>query len=177
MIEVNVWSEQPPEVAASLLPFLTENGSLTTRLIGTGRHFSVTVRTEAEGMLFPDESMLLGTSPNEHGYVREVTLSLDDIPVVAARSVTRLDCTHWRDVLTRGARSLGFTLFGELSEVEREPLHYAQLDRYHPMYAAAAEQDREPATSYPARRSRFLLSGTPLLVCETFLPALVSLLP
>jgi chorismate--pyruvate lyase len=173
----NVWSATPPEVAPDLLPFLTETGSLTALLIDTGREFSVAVQRQSELALHPDEIALLGAQANDPGYVREVTLHLDGIPVVVARSVTRTDCLRWRQVLERGARSLGFTLFGELTEVEREPLQYAWLDAAHPLHRAAAECQRENAHYYPARRSRFLLDGMPLIVCETFLPSLLELLP
>lgn len=176
MIAVNAWADTPPEVAPALLPFLTEPGSLTARLIDTGRRFTVTVRNQGAQALYLDEVQALGAVPGELGYVREVTLHLADTPVVVARSVTRLDCVRWRDVLSRGARSLGFTLFGELTEVEREPLYYTLLDAAHPLYRSIAEHQTEPTPHYPVRRSRFILDGTPLLVCEAFLPELLSLL-
>lgn len=177
MIAANLWTDTPPPVATALTPFLTEAGSLTTRLIDTGRRFSVQVRNQGVLPLHPDEAPLLDAQAGELGYVREVTLYLTDTPVVVARSVTRLDAERWREVLSRGARSLGFTLFGELSEVQREPLHYALLDAAHPLYPSVAEHQAEPALLYPARRSRFLLDGSPLLVCEAFLPELLTLLP
>jgi chorismate--pyruvate lyase len=176
MIAANAWVGTPPEVATALIPFLIEPGSLTARLIDTGRRFSVSVRKQGAQALHPDEVQALSAAPGDLGYVREVTLHLTDTPVVVARSVTRLDCERWREVLSRGARSLGFTLFGELTEVEREPLHYTLLDAAHPLYRSIAEHQTEPVPHYPARRSRFMLDDTPLLVCEAFLPELLSLL-
>jgi len=177
MIAANVWAETPPQVASALIPFLTEPGSLTTRLIDTGLSFSVQVRAQGSQLSYPDETQALIETTSAPVYVREVTLYLDHTPVVIARSVTRLDCARWREVLARGARSLGFTLFGELTEVEREPLHYALLDATHPLYSSVAALQAHAEPRYPARRSRFMLDGTPLLVCEVFLPELLSLLP
>lgn len=177
MDNANIWSMSPPEVAPGLLPFLTETGSLTALLIDTGREFSVQVRRQDVLALHSDELSLLGALAGDAGYVREVTLQLDGVPVVVARSVTGVDCPRWRQVLERGARSLGYTLFGELTEVEREPLQYAWLDAGHPLYRTAAEYERSFASRYPARRSRFLLDGMPLIVCETFLPSLLEMLP
>jgi chorismate--pyruvate lyase len=115
-----------------------------------------------------DEPALLGIAPDQQLYARHVLLTLDEVPVVYARSIARLDCPVWQPILDRGSRSLGFTLFGGLPQLQRAALHYRQLDSSHPLYQASAAQ----ADSLSARRCRFVLDDAPMVVCEVFLPAL-----
>ncbi|AXK38305.1 chorismate lyase [Crenobacter cavernae] len=175
----NLWGDAPPAVPAAVLPCLTESGSLTERLIATGHRFDVVVRFQGKAVLFDEESGALSLPRGSIGTVREVVLTLDDVPVVVARSVARLGCPVWKSVLTRGNRSLGFTLFGELPELTRAPLSYAEIDERHPLYPGIArigDKARHVAPQYAARRSRFTMRGETLLLCEAFLPTLADFL-
>ncbi|WP_232219826.1 chorismate lyase [Pseudogulbenkiania sp. MAI-1] len=171
------WAATPPSLPPALLDCLTEPGSLTERLMSYGHDFAVTVLEQGDSRVHDDEAALLGLPVGAPLYARHVALTLDDTPVVVARSVTRLGCPAWHPILQRGSRSLGFTLFGGHAGIVREPLAYRELDATHPLFALAHAHDPASAHSYPARRSRFLLVNTPLIVCEVFLPALERFLP
>ncbi|KMN36335.1 chorismate lyase [Chromobacterium sp. LK1] len=169
-----LWRPQPPALPAAVLSCLTEAGSLTERLQATGRRFAVRVLKQQTGPCLADEAPLLSLAAGAPLLAREVALTLDDTPVVFARSVARLDCADWLPILDRGSRSLGLTLFSELPDLRRDPLHYQLIDADHPLFEPAAALS--PHQSYPARRCRFLLRQAPLLICELFLPELETLL-
>ena len=168
MIEDSHWLSQPPALPPALLGFVTEPGSLTERLQATGHTFGVQPLHQGASMAYPDEAALLGIAAGSLLYARHVQLTLDGQPVVYARSIARLDCPVWQPILDRGNRSLGFTLFGGLPQLQRGALHYRQLDNSHPLYLASAAL----ADSLSARRCRFVLDDAPMVVCEVFLPAL-----
>ncbi len=174
MVNNALWRPAPPVLPDSVLDCLTEPGSLSLRLQASGRRFAVRVLQQGVNQTLQDEADALDAAPHSPAYARHVLLTLDDIPVVYARSVARPGCPHWLPVLERGSRSLGLTLFGELPELRRDPLRYGLLDASHPLAAAAAQT--QTAACYPARRCRFLLHGSPLLLTELFLPALKDLL-
>ncbi len=168
MIEDSHWLPQPPALPPALLGFVTEPGSLTERLLATGHRFAVQPLSQGSTPAHADEPALLGIAPDQPLYARHVLLTLDEVPVVYARSIARLGCPVWQPILDRGSRSLGFTLFGGLPQLQRAALHYRQLDSSHPLYQASAAQ----ADSLSARRCRFVLDDAPMVVCEVFLPAL-----
>jgi chorismate--pyruvate lyase len=168
MIEDSHWLPQPPTLSPALLGFVTEPGSLTERLLATGHRFAVQPLYQGASTAHQDEALLLDIPVGSTLYARQVLLTLDDKPVVYARSIARLDCPVWQPILDRGSRSLGFTLFGGLPQLQRAALHYRQLDSSHPLYQASATQ----ADSLSARRCRFVLDEAPMVVCEVFLPAL-----
>ncbi|AXE28990.1 chorismate lyase [Chromobacterium phragmitis] len=174
MVNEVLWREAPPVLPASILDCLTEPASLSLRLQAGGRRFAVTVLSQGEDRVQADEAEALDLAEGEPVHARHVLLTLDGTPVVYARSAVAPSCPSWLPVLARGSRSLGLTLFGELPALRREPLRYGLLANGHPLAAAAARV--EPAASYPARRCRFLLDGSPLLLTELFLPALKDLL-
>lgn len=168
MIEDPHWLPQPPALAPALLGFVTEAGSLTERLMASGHRFGVQPLAQGAADAYPDEPALLGMPAGQQLYARHVLLTLDDIPVVYARSIARPHCPVWQPILDRGSRSLGFTLFGGLPQLQRGPLHYQLLTASHPLHQASQSM----ADSLPARRCRFMLDAAPLVVCELFLPAL-----
>ncbi len=174
MVQDSLWLAEPPALSPALVACLTETGSLTERLMATGRAFAVTVLRQGLAGGHDDESAQLGLPKGAPQYVREVALTLDGVPVVFARSYCRPDCPVWLPVLDRGSRSLGLTLFGGLPQLCREPLHYALLPASHPLCASA--NLIIPAQTPPARRCRFLLDQAPMVVCEVFLPTLENLL-
>ncbi|WP_046157353.1 chorismate--pyruvate lyase family protein [Chromobacterium vaccinii] len=174
MVNDALWRAAPPALPDSLLDCLTEPASLSLRLQAGGRRFAVTVLNQGEDRVQADEAEALDLAEGEPAYARHVLLTLDGSPVVFARSAARPDCPAWLPVLRRGSRSLGLTLFGELPELVREPLRYARLADGHPLAAAAGRV--QPAAGYPARRCRFQLGGSPLLLTELFLPALEDFL-
>ncbi|MBV8679720.1 MAG: chorismate lyase [Aquitalea sp.] len=168
MIQDSHWLAQPPALAPALLGFVTEPGSLTERLMATGHRFGVQVLSQGAAHAHADEPTQLAIAADSLLYARHVLLTLDDCPVVYARSISRLDCPVWQPILDRGSRSLGLTLFGGLPQLQRGALHYQQLSAPHPLHQASPAQ----ADSLPARRCRFVLDEAPMVVCEVFLPAL-----
>lgn len=168
MIQDTHWLPQPPDLAPGLLAFVSEAGSLTERLLATGHRFGVQVLSQGASQANPDELALLALPTDSLLYARHVLLTLDDTPVVYARSIARLDCPVWQPILDRGSRSLGLTLFGGLPQLQRGPLHYQQLGPSHPLHQAC----HSTTAQLPARRCSFVLEQAPLVVCELFLPAL-----
>jgi chorismate--pyruvate lyase len=150
-------------------------GSLSARLAGAGRIFSVQVLDQGRQRLWPDEARALGLPGIRPGYVREVVLRVDGVAVVFARSVTAhaQSLGPWRSVRGLGTRPLAEVLF-KRSGIARTPLEFArpkpvsQLRRY----VARAWQDvtgEGPGPRVlPARRSLFTRCGAPLLVMEVF---------
>ena len=68
--------------------WLGASGSLSARLAQHGTSFTVRVLNQGMQHLHPDEARALGLPGRRPGYVREVVLSVDGVPVVFARSVT-----------------------------------------------------------------------------------------
>lgn len=164
------WKRFPPSEQPETFACLVDAGSLTDRLIASGRAFAVTPLRLGDDTAAPDEAPLAGIAPGEVMTVRHVALTLDDERVVMARSFCRRSCLVWLPVLDRGGRSLGLTLFS--GEVERTsgPLEFATVGRGHPLFDLGRQG--EDARSYPVRRCRFEMRGAPLVVCEVFLPRL-----
>lgn len=171
MIVVGQWRLEPPEVAPATRLCLTEPGSLTERLMASGRQFAVDVLYQGDGIAHDDEAALVGRAAGDTLTARHVALTLDRETVVVARSFCRQGCAVWEPVLNRGRRSLGFTLFSGEVSLSRGALEYASVDRRHPLFTLARSRDTS-ADLYPARRCRFETSGAALVVCEVLLPAL-----
>lgn len=148
--------------------WLSEQGSLTARLLATGHAFAVELQALEATVPRADEAACLGIASDSVVLVRQVRLTLDGVAVIAARSLSADD--GWRAVLDRGGRSLGYSLFGDDNDILRGPLEYATL---------SAGQALHPGDgpSLFARRSTFARHGERLLVQEVFLPALTGFLP
>lgn len=151
------------------------SGSLSARLASVGQTFSVQVLSQGRHPLGADEARALGLRGIRSGYVREVVLRVDDVPVVFARSVTPHDRSlgPWRAVRGLGTRPLADVLFKRLG-LARTPLAFFRLKSASPLrrHVAKAWQDAtgEPMATRapPARRSVFTRCGAPLLVMEVF---------
>ncbi len=169
------WGYLPPEASPLTLGCLMEPGSLTERLVGSGRRFSVRVVWFGPDAAAADEAPQLGLVAGAPMTARHVALQLDGEDCVVARSFCRLDCPVWQPVLDRGGRSLGLTLFSGEVALTRGELEYALPAPGHPLHDLATLCDI-PAPAYPARRCRFVLDGAPLVVCEAFLPSLEACL-
>jgi chorismate lyase len=158
--------------------WLGASGSLSARLAQHGTSFTVRVLDQGMQHLHPDEASALGLPGRRPGYVREVVLSVDGVPVVFARSVA----THghsvgpWRAIRGLGTRPLADVLF-KRKGIERAPLEFASLPPASRMGRRVAkawrESTGEPVTAgaLPVRRSVFSRCGAPLLVMEVFASA------
>jgi chorismate--pyruvate lyase len=108
--------------------------------------------------------------------VREVYLYCRRAPVVFAHSI--VDARElrgtWRSLARLGTRPLGAALFAN-PRVRRFPLHYKRLNRGHELHRRACQVLRQPPGELWARRSLFVLRGSPILVTEVFLPGILKL--
>ncbi|MFC3533497.1 chorismate--pyruvate lyase family protein [Vogesella facilis] len=165
-----LWTDTLPLPPGALAACIGTQGSLTEYLMASGQPFVVQVLAQGEDSALPDEQTLLQLNAQATVYARQVCLTLAGEPVVVARSITRQDCQVWRPILERGARSLGFTLFGGLPALQRDALQFAAVQTPHGLHTLAATHTT--AATLLARRCRFQLQDSPLLVSEVFLPAL-----
>lgn len=165
-----------PAGSGAYRQWLVDSGSLTQRLQARCRNFFVGQVRQRWAHPQPDEAVLLGMRAHQHALRREVCLTCEGKPVVFAHSVLprRSLRGEWRDLGRLGARPLGAALFANAA-VERTPLTYRKLMPNHALYqrAAAILQDR-PSCLW-ARRSVFMLHGSPILVTEVFLPGVLEL--
>ena len=143
--------------------WLADPGSLTARL---RLHGAFRVAPRGDRIIRPTlaEQQLLGQVGRGRALVREVTLLVDEQPMVEARSVLPLDSLRGpnRGLAHMGSRSLG-------SELYRRPA--ARRDRVWVRYGALPSGQ----ASCWGRQSRFIKRGRPLLVAEHFLPTLWQL--
>ena len=150
--------------------WLAATGSLSARLAACGDVFSVQVLRQGRLPLMVDEALALGVAGRRDGYVREVLLKVDGVPVVFARSVTAHahSLGAWRSVRGLGTRPLADVLFRR-SGITRLPMQFRQ---FKPNTALPRQVQRvRPGAprSLLARRSVFLRQQAPLLVMEVFL--------
>ena len=168
------WRVAPlPGFSAAQKDWLTRGGSLTAHLRALG---AVAVRVTRECVALPwaDEIAALGLAPRAPVWVREVVLSVDGVPFVAAHSVTPRAASVgvWQATRRLRTRPLAELLYSD-SSVARSSLVSRRLGARHPLYRLAA-RDVEGVAPHAlvARRSVFERHGAPLMVTECMLPAL-----
>lgn len=168
------WQSFTP-ARGGLRRWLRASGSLSARLAATGQTFSVQVLSQGRQALTSDEARALGLGRQRVGYVREVMLRVDGLPMVFARSVTAHTDSlgAWRSVRGLGSRPLADVLF-KRSGILRAPLAFSQFARQSQLQRRVA-RSWQAATgvslvhpSLPARRSVFCRHGAALLVMEVF---------
>lgn len=133
---------------------MRQPGSLTARLARSG---TVSVQVRFSGWQFarPDEAVALGLPrPGRRIYVREVYVLRDGEPAVLARSVTTIAGIRgpWKGLRRLGRAPLATLLWTD-PRIRRGPFEFTRL----PL-----------GSRPPARRSRFLRDGQPLVVMEAF---------
>ena len=170
------WNGTSLGCPAELALWLRDRGSLTHRIQQRCTRFAVDKVCTGLARIPLDESALLGITPQQLAYTREVFLYADDQPVVFAHSTLAPEHLRsaWSTVRTLGNKPLGALLFAH-PLVERKPLHYKALRDTHPLYQRAAAVLRDPPPRLWARRSLFYLHDAPLLVTEVFLPGILLL--
>jgi len=169
------WRPQGRYTIATLPPdlriWLTDDGSLTERLIASGQgEFSVRRLYQGWEVPMPSERKLLALSSRQLALVREVSLLLGDEAVVFARSVFPLaslsgSLAHLRHLRNK---SLGAILFKHPC-MHRSPFELA-LMRGNSDYLPPGLQQSAPAWG---RRSRFEIEGKKLMVSEVFLQTFI----
>lgn len=169
------------QAPALLRPWLTDQGSLTARLMAHSSQFQVQKINQQTGLCWQDEFQALGLPKRAKVQGREVLLRCDSQPAIYAHTVMPLhaNASQWPLFRTLGNRSLGSTLFSD-PQVRRGSLQFARLTPSHPAMQRARELTglRVCGTaSLFARRSLFYRHGAVLLVTELFLPAVWALQP
>ncbi|MCL2590701.1 MAG: chorismate lyase [Betaproteobacteria bacterium] len=171
------WSDVPPVPAGDpLYSWLTERGSLTSRLRAICEEFRVLVHQSRFGRVCPDETFLLSGGNSATAIVRDVSLICDEIPLVFGHSIlmTRKSGPLAQSFKQVGNNSLGATLFA-YPGIHRSPIYFKRLNRQHALHAksaAAFGEGTEPF--YWARRSVFSLRFEQVCVTEVFSPKLVT---
>lgn len=153
--------------------WLTRGGSLTAHLRTLGE-VAVRVTREVVATPWADEHAALDVAPRAPVWVREVVLSVDGTPFVAAHSIAPLAASTgvWQAMRRLRTRPLAELLYSD-SSVARSALVSRRLTERHPLYRLAArEMDDAHPQALVARRSVFARHGSPLMVTECMLPAL-----
>jgi len=168
------WRDTPmPGFTNHQKDWLTRGGSLTAHLRTLGA-VDVRVTREAVDLPWPDEYAALRLAPRAPAWVREVVLSVDGVPCVAAHSVTPLAASGgtWQAMRRLRTRPLAELLYAD-SAVARSALVSRRVTARHPLFALAAAQVAGHAPyAFVARRSVFERHHAPLMVTECMLPAL-----
>jgi chorismate lyase len=171
------WRVDPlPGFTPDQKDWLTRGGSLTAHLRTLG---AVVVRVTREAVALPwdDEHHALRVAPRAPVWVREVVLSVDGVPFVAAHSIAPVAASTgvWQAMRRLRTRPLAELLYSD-SSVARSPLVSRRLTARHPLFRLAAREIDEHKARCPhalvARRSVFERYEAPLMVTECMLPAL-----
>jgi chorismate lyase len=168
------WRVAPlPGFSPDQKDWLTRGGSLTAHLRTLGA-VAVRVTREAVDLPFDDEYAALGIAPRTAVWVREVALSVDGTPFVAAHSIVPLAASTgvWQAMRRLRTRPLAELLYSD-SSVSRSSLVSRRVTARHPLYRMASKEAGDShAHALAARRSVFERYGEPLMVTECMLPAL-----
>lgn len=158
--------------------WLTDNGSLTSKLVAQCSAFEVRRLRQGRALCLADEYGAIGLPRRLQVQEREVLLCCDGGAVVFAHTVIPLlsSATDWPFFGGLGNRSLGSTLFSD-PLVQRDCFFYAKLQPAHTLAIRAAEACAAPTPFPPlfARRSLFRRRHGVMLVTEVFLPQIGAL--
>ncbi len=145
-------------------PWLCERGSLTQQLrLASQKQFEVDLLKLYWAQPTRAESLSLNIPYRQRSLIREVHLCGDGRPWVFARSIIPSATLQGDDrrLIVLGNRSLGSLLFSDPS-IRRGPIEVAQVMHNNQLCWA--------------RRSVFKLQQGPILVIETFLPSMASII-
>lgn len=150
--------------------WLTDEGSLTRRLLARCSAFNVARISLCWDRPLIDESRLLNLKPGIRALIREVWLCDGQAELVFARSVLPRASLRgtWRKLGVLGARPLGAVLFGD-ARVRRFPLSFRKLSSRHPISRRIGQ------SGCWGRRSVFVRDNRALLVTEVFLRGVLVL--
>jgi chorismate--pyruvate lyase len=162
--------------------WVSRGGALTMHLSRLGK---VSVRVVRESVAAPwrDEVRTMRGArrgKSKQVWTRDVVLSVDDVPCVAAHSITPLRESRgeWKSMRVLRTRPLAELLYRDRT-VRRSRLVYRRLGGHaDPLdgLLARAGSNAHDTTGVVARRSLFERRHAPLLITECFLPAFWSLL-
>ena len=169
------WSKHLIGAPAGVRSWLTDRASLTQKLRAGCVDFSVQGVRQRVGHLLADESAIAGVSASRTAWVREVTLTCADCPLVYAHSILPHGSLvgTWKQLMVLGARPLGASLFADV-QVLRAHLEYCRLRACHPLYQRAVARLNHPPEFLWARRSQFWRGGRRIVVTEIYMPEVFS---
>lgn len=165
------------QMPRALAPWLTDQGSLTARLIEhSQQQFEVVVIAQGWGRARTSEARLLRCAPRQQMLVREVVLMGRGQPWVFARSLIPVSSLNGRLKALKQLdnRPLGALLF-QHPNMHRDPIEVATIGAEHD-YVKSAAVSLASSDNLWGRRSVFYLDENPLMVSEVFLPAFTSTL-
>lgn len=154
------------------LSALWQVNSLTLGLKALSPNFKVSLLRLGDTEAYAEETAL-ACAPAL--FCREVILSLEEQPVVWARSVCAKDRPNWLAVLDCGSEPLGQRLFDGRLPITRTAFEYGMVMPTHPMLPPAVAA-LLPQGGMGARRSAFWWDDAPLLLTECFLPPIKEFL-
>ena len=163
------------DASASTRSWLYETGSLTARLrAACGCGFGVRLLRQGWDRPYVSEARALGLGSHRYALVREVLLHCSGQPLILARSIIPQEALRGGQcrLAHLGDRPLGELLFA-YRNLKRESLELARIDPLH-WCAPLAEKLRLGADVW-GRRSVYAVAKGRILVCEFFLPAVLSL--
>jgi len=167
-------------VAPPLHEWLTNHQSLTLCLQASCGQFRVQRLQQQAARCLPDEAAAIGLLKPARVMARDVVLRCDERAVVYAHTVLPMsaNASQWPLFASLGNKSLGTILFND-PLVQRHALHFARLRQSHPLLQRIAKLGllSPDVTRLYARRRVFERRGSPLLVTEVFLPAILDLPP
>lgn len=167
------WASTPPASLPRLWgQWLCRPGSLTGALQTLGQ---VEVRIIQEGVAcVPRRATGQPAAFAGPVWVRDVTLTIDEAPVITARSIASLRHSHtiWKSLRTLQVRPLASLLYHDPA-VTRTAFSYASFSLARAP-SGNLERMRGAAVAAPtwARSSTFVRLGAPLSVTEIFMPQL-----
>lgn len=160
----HIGEDQLPE---NIRCWLLDAGSLTEHLIRASEgDFKVQIISQARGLPRPSEARLLDLTDTDEALIRQVLLVCKNQPWVFARSVIPESSMTGRLSFLRDFddKPLGQMIFNDPTMV-RQPFEIARVN----VESGGLPDNLDPNREYWGRRSRFELSGQPLMVSEIFL--------
>ncbi|QSA97343.1 chorismate lyase [Methylococcus sp. EFPC2] len=154
--------------------WIEESGSLTARLRRIyGGGFGVKVLGQRWNKPYPDEIRILGLAWQRHTLVREVLLQDRGQALVAARSIIPREALRGMQcrLAHLGNRPLGELLFA-YPRLARLSLEVSRIEPSH--WRPDCLGELAPQGEIWGRRSVYAVASGQILVCEFFLPALIT---
>lgn len=158
-----------------LLPWLTDTGSLTVKLIAASQKFRVQCLFQGVGMSLSDEYQALNLSRPRKVKLREVILHCDQEPCVFAHTALPYSATalQWPFFNRLGEKSLGSMLFHDPAIV-RYRMQFARLCAQNVLTRRISSYLELPEMPLFARRCLYIRHGGALLVTEVFLSTIAA---
>ena len=164
------YAKQRNEISSTLLNWLLDSGSLTTRLSANCQQFRVELLGQ-KIQACPDVEANGTIKAGEQVLVREVLLYCDEQPQVFARSLLPLSSLTGEEqkLADLGTQSLGQVLFNNPS-LQRQNIEIAHFAVDSSVGLLAEKLALPKQAQLWGRRSIFVLEDKPLMVAEVFLP-------